>query len=172
MKMHFYKSDISMKCFRCWNLDLQGSFYRDKLHCTNNRILQKVHVIEYCTTKLCVLICSLHYIFIIIKKAIFHFLFFLLIYIGKRKKLFQIAPLKIASGIVWNIDSNIFYLLPFWFRHQTKTFQIRNRDMVKKLLNVSVFGDLKVYWAISCFVTKPRNLESISIISSPDELVE
>ena len=94
MKMHFYKSDISMKLFRCWNLDLQGSFYRDKLHCTNNRILQKVHVIEYCTTKLCVLICSLHYIFIIIKKAIFHFLFFHFIYIGKRKKYFKLRLWK------------------------------------------------------------------------------
>ena len=146
--MHFCKSDISMLFSRCWNLDLQGSMYRHKLHCTNNRILKEGHVREYFASKLFVLICNLRYIFNMIKKAIFHFLFFLLIYIGKRKKLFQIAPLKIASGIVWSIDSNICYLLPFWIRHQTKTFQIRNRDMVKKLLNVSMFEDIQTHSVI------------------------
>ena len=89
--------------------------------------------------------CSLDYIFVIIKKAIFHFLFFLFIYIGKRKKVFQIAPLKIASEIVGNVDSNIFHLRSFWFRHQTKTVQIRNSDKVIIVSNVSMFEDIKTH---------------------------
>ena len=67
-------------------------------------------------------------------------MFFLFTYIGKGKKVFQIA-----SEIVWNVDSNIFHVLPFSFRHQTKTFQIRNKDKVKTVSNVSMFEDMKAY---------------------------